>query len=56
MIQPQPLEDKAIKIETSSDMHKTLLGIEVVEYTTLHFSAGPSEQHRVIYDLQPGCV
>ncbi len=56
MTLPSPLKDKAIRIETSSDMHKTLLGIEIVKYTTLYFSSGPSEQRRVIYNLHPRCV
>ncbi len=56
MATASPLEDKATTIKISVDIRKTSLGIEVIEDKTLHFSSGPSEQRRVIYDLQPGCV
>lgn len=56
MATSSPLEDKATAIKTSVNILKTSLGIRVIEDTTLHFSSGPSEKRRVIYDLEPGCV
>ncbi len=56
MATASPLEDKATEVKISCDIRKTPRGIEVIEYTTLDFSSGPSEQRRVIYDLELGCV